>query len=159
MRAAEISVVPLLPNVKESKVPQLHLSSEPSRLLTEKVKKRQYVGRIQLSEGYSAIWITNIFTCLNIDGYLKKNFLLIFVGLSIIDTFTWYNQTDVTFRNLFSSQDALHVSGGSSAHHQEHKNCTYSVRCFVRPMLLPAAAGSSIGLTKYLTLYVQFLCS
>jgi hypothetical protein len=55
-------------------VSQLHLPSEPSRLLTEKVKKSQYVGRIQLSEGYSAIWITNIFTCEKIDGYLKKNF-------------------------------------------------------------------------------------
>ena len=53
--------------------------------------------------------------------------------------FTGYNQRDAAFLNLFSSQDALHVSGGSSAHHQEHKNCTYSVRYFVRPMLLPAA--------------------
>ena len=35
--------------------------------------------------------------------------------------FTNYNQRDETFLNLFSSQDALHVSGGSAAHHQEHK--------------------------------------
>lgn len=74
LRAAEISVVLVFPNVKVSMVSQLHLPSEPSRLLTEKVKKSQYVGRIQLSEGYSAIWITNIFTCEKIDGYLKKNF-------------------------------------------------------------------------------------
>jgi hypothetical protein len=31
-----------------------------------------------------------------------------------------YNQQDVTFLDLFISTDALHVSGGSSAHHQEH---------------------------------------
>jgi len=31
-----------------------------------------------------------------------------------------YNQKDVTFLDLFISTDALHVSGGSSAHHQEH---------------------------------------
>jgi len=32
-----------------------------------------------------------------------------------------YNQQDATFLNLFISTDALHVSGRSSAHHQEHK--------------------------------------
>jgi len=31
-----------------------------------------------------------------------------------------YNQQDATFLDLFTSKDALHVSGGSSAHHQEH---------------------------------------
>ena len=31
-----------------------------------------------------------------------------------------YNQQDATFLNLFISTDALHVSGGSSALHQEH---------------------------------------
>jgi hypothetical protein len=74
VRAAEISVVLVLPNVKISVVLQLHLPSEPSRLLEEKVKKGQYVGRVKLSEGYSVIRITNIFTCKKIDSYLKKNF-------------------------------------------------------------------------------------
>ena len=31
-----------------------------------------------------------------------------------------YNQQDATFLDLFISTDALHVSGGSSAHHQEY---------------------------------------
>jgi len=31
-----------------------------------------------------------------------------------------YSQQDATFHDLFISKDALHVSGGSSAHHQEH---------------------------------------
>jgi hypothetical protein len=31
-----------------------------------------------------------------------------------------YSQQDATFLDLFISKDALHVSGGSSAHHQEH---------------------------------------
>jgi hypothetical protein len=31
-----------------------------------------------------------------------------------------YNQKDAAFLDLFISTDALHVSGGSSAHHQEH---------------------------------------
>ena len=33
---------------------------------------------------------------------------------------TNYNQQDATFLDIFISTDALHVSGGSSAHHQEH---------------------------------------
>jgi len=34
--------------------------------------------------------------------------------------------------------NALHVSGGSSANHQELKNCMYSIVYFVKPLLLPA---------------------
>jgi len=33
---------------------------------------------------------------------------------------TNYSQQDVTFLDLFIFTDALHVSGDSSAHHQEH---------------------------------------
>ena len=32
-----------------------------------------------------------------------------------------YNQQDATFLDLFISTNAVHVSGGSSTHHQEHK--------------------------------------
>jgi len=31
-----------------------------------------------------------------------------------------YSQKDAKFLDLFISKDAVHVSGGSSAHHQEH---------------------------------------
>ena len=31
-----------------------------------------------------------------------------------------YNQQDATFLDLFISTDALHASGGPSAHHREH---------------------------------------
>ena len=31
-----------------------------------------------------------------------------------------YNQQDAPFLDLFISTDAVHVSGDSSAHHQEH---------------------------------------
>jgi len=33
---------------------------------------------------------------------------------------TNYDQQEAMFLELFTSTDALHVSGGSSAHHQEH---------------------------------------
>ena len=39
----------------------------------------------------------------------------------ITNIFPNYNQQDATFLDLFISTDAVHVSGGSSAHHQEHK--------------------------------------
>ena len=41
----------------------------------------------------------------------------------VLDRFhssTSYSQRDATFLDLFISTDALRVSGGSSAHHQEH---------------------------------------
>jgi len=31
-----------------------------------------------------------------------------------------YSQQDATFLDLFIFTDAVHISGGSSAHHQEH---------------------------------------
>jgi hypothetical protein len=34
--------------------------------------------------------------------------------------FSNYSQKDATFTDLFIFTNALHVSGGSSAHHQEH---------------------------------------
>ena len=38
----------------------------------------------------------------------------------IVNIIPNYNQQDATFLNLFISTDALHVSGCSYAHHQEH---------------------------------------
>jgi sporulation-control protein spo0M len=45
---------------------------------------------------------------------------LIFICPCILNIIPNYNQQDETFLNLSISTDALHVSGGSSAHHQEH---------------------------------------
>jgi len=56
--------------------------------------------------------------------------------------------------------NALYVSGDSSAHHQELKNCIYSIGYFVKPLLLPATVAdeiSSIGVTKYPMLYIRGL--
>jgi hypothetical protein len=39
----------------------------------------------------------------------------------IIDLIPNYSQQDATFLDLFISTDALHVSGGFSAHRQEQK--------------------------------------
>jgi len=37
-----------------------------------------------------------------------------------LDELPNYNQQDATLLDLFISIEAVHVSGGSSAHHQEH---------------------------------------
>jgi len=47
--------------------------------------------------------------------------------------------------DLFISTDALHVSGGSSAHYQEHKNHTYCFR-YWQPILLLAAVVDEMEL-------------
>ena len=100
----------------------------------------------------------------------------------IEDTINYFQITTYKmqyFLDLFIYTDVLHVSSGSSAHHQAHKNCANSFR-YCQPILLLAAiaassnislqyqqpilllatiaASSSIGL-QYLKLYVQFLCS
>jgi len=52
------------------------------------------------------------------------------------------------FLDLFISIIALHVSGGSSAHHQEHKT-VHTVSGIVKPILVPAAIVDEmeLGLT------------
>ena len=43
---------------------------------------------------------------------------------------------------FFIIVNALKVSGGFSAHHQELKNCTHSI-CYVPALLVATASGSS----------------
>jgi len=76
-----------------------------------------------------------------------------------------YIQQDATIHNLFIAVKCstcfrrfLHTSSGS-------QNCMYRIVYFVKPLLLPATVvegleltveSCSNGLTKYLTLYMQF---
>jgi len=50
-----------------------------------------------------------------------------------------YIQQDAKLHSLFYLKTALHVSGGTSTHHQEHKQLYLQHLVFVRPLLLPAA--------------------
>jgi hypothetical protein len=43
---------------------------------------------------------------------------------------------------FFITVNAVHVSGGFSAHHQELKNCTHSIR-YMMSFLAATASGSS----------------
>jgi hypothetical protein len=61
-----------------------------------------------------------------------------------------YTQQDATLHSLFYLETALHVSGGTTTHHEERKELYLQRLVFVTPLLLPAAiaAGSSNGLTN-----------
>ena len=58
---------------------------------------------------------------------------------------------------FFVTVNALHVSGGFSAHHQELKNCTHSI--WYVPGFLTATASGRRKQGTYQMLYVQFLSS
>ena len=60
-----------------------------------------------------------------------------------------YNQQDATFLDLFTFTDALHVSGGSSTHHQEHNTVHKSFR-YCKLILLLAAVVVEMELQFHL---------
>jgi hypothetical protein len=51
-----------------------------------------------------------------------------------------YIQQDATLHSLFYLEIALHVSGGTTTHHQERKHLYLQHLIFVRPLPLPAAS-------------------
>jgi hypothetical protein len=55
--------------------------------------------------------------------------------------FLIYIQQDATLHSLFYLETAVHVSGGTTTHHQERKQLYLQDLVFVRPLLLPAASG------------------
>ena len=50
-----------------------------------------------------------------------------------------YIQRDATLHSLFYLETALHVSGGTTTHHQERKQLYLQHLIFVTPLLLSAA--------------------
>jgi hypothetical protein len=73
-----------------------------------------------------------------IFGRVSYFITLIFICPCIANIITNYTQQDATFLDLFISTDALHVSGGSSAHHQEHITI-HTASGIVKPIVLLAA--------------------
>ena len=78
------------------------------------------------------------FTEFNVCGSVHRNNILIYI------------RQDATLHSLFYLEIVLHVSGGTSTHHQERIQLYLQHLVFVRPLLLPAAiaAGSSNGVTN-----------
>ena len=57
-----------------------------------------------------------------------------------------YIQQDATLHSLFYLVTALHVSGGTSTHHQERIQLYLQHLVFVTPLLLPAAIVEKLEL-------------
>jgi hypothetical protein len=72
-----------------------------------------------------------------------------------------YSQQNATLRSLLYLETALHVSGGTSTHHQEGIQLYLQHLVFVTPLLLLAAiaAGSSNSLTNTRCSRYSYLCS
>jgi len=72
------------------------------------------------------IWIA-IMLIFNAHGSVHRNNILVYI------------QRDATLHTLFYLETALHVSGGTSTHHQELIQLYLQHLEFVTPLLLPAA--------------------
>jgi hypothetical protein len=57
-----------------------------------------------------------------------------------------YIQQDATLLSLFCLETALHVSGGTSSHHQERKQLYLQHLVFVTPLLLSVAIVEEVEL-------------
>ena len=57
-----------------------------------------------------------------------------------------YIQQNATLHSLFSLETALHVSGGTSTHHQERLELYLQHLLFVTPLLLSAAIVEELEL-------------
>jgi len=57
-----------------------------------------------------------------------------------------YIQQDATLHSLFYLETALHVSGGTTTHHQERKQLYLQHLLFVTPLLLSAAIVEEVEL-------------
>ena len=64
----------------------------------------------------------------------------------LCNIFLWYNQQDApVISNYLFLQNALHVLGGLSIHHQELKTA-YTATVYVKQLLQPAAIGDEMEL-------------
>ena len=86
--------------------------------------------------------------CLNMsDNWQSVKNVFVFHGSVHRKRIFKYNQQDAALHKLFL-WNALHVSGGSSAHHQELKNCIYSIGYFVKPFMVPATVVEEMELRQ-----------
>jgi len=70
----------------------------------------------------------------NINGSVHRNNILIYI------------QQDATLHSLFYLETALHLSGGTTTHHQERKQLYLQHLLIVTPLLLPAAIVEELEL-------------
>jgi hypothetical protein len=76
---------------------------------------------------------------------METYFIYIYININIFK-FLIYIQQDATLHSLLYLETALHVSGGTSTHHQERKQLYLEHMLFVTPLLLPAAIVEELEL-------------
>jgi hypothetical protein len=83
---------------------------------------------------------------------------LTFMGPCIVSIFQYISNKMQRYTVYLYLETALHVSGGTSTHHQERIQLHLQHVVFVTPLLLPAAiaAGSSNGVAN--TRYCRYSC-
>jgi hypothetical protein len=64
------------------------------------------------------------------------------MGTCILRIFQIYIQQDATLHSLFYLETVLHVSGGTTTHHQERMQLYLQHLVFVTPLLLSAAVAA-----------------
>ena len=92
---------------------------------TEKYKQKYLVYTVRITS------LQHVRICdrknFNIHGSVHRKNILIYI------------QQDATLHSLFYLETALHVSGGTTTHHQERKQLHLQHLVLVTPLLLPAA--------------------
>jgi hypothetical protein len=68
------------------------------------------------------------------------------MGPCIVNNILIYIQQEATLHSLFYVETALHVSGGTIAHHQERKRLYLQHLVFVTPLLLSATIVEELEL-------------
>jgi hypothetical protein len=71
---------------------------------------------------------------------------LTFIGLCIVSIFQHISNKMQRYTVYIYLETALHVSGGTSTHHQERKQLYLQHLVFVRRLLLPAAIVEELEL-------------
>jgi hypothetical protein len=100
-------------------------------------------------ESYSEVKYFNYFPYSYKHG-LHLLQLLTFMGSCIINIFQYVSNKMQLYTVYLYLETALHVSSGTSTHHQDRKQPYLQHLVFVTPVLLPATivAGSSNGVTN-----------
>jgi hypothetical protein len=99
-----------------------------------------------MTAGVGFLVKTDFFQFFLFHGSVHRNNILIYIYIYIYI----YIQQDATLHSLFYLKTALHISGGTSTHHQERKQLYLQHLLCVTPLLLLAAiaAGTSNGVTN-----------
>jgi len=93
---------------------------------------------------------------ISINKFWKdKTILLIFIGPCVLSTCRYISNKMQIYTVYLSLETTLHVSGGTSTHHQERTQLYLQHLVLVKPLLLPAAVVEEMEL-HYTSAYKNF---